>query len=131
MTNAVACLLLVASWERNADIGKLEASGLRYDPHKMTCACNLFPLGTVLSVREMHNGLSVVVVVTDRINERYSRSRLDLSRDAFDRLDGLGLGLADVCVTPISRSVVPTTIASSTRRAASISKPRSVPDARD
>ena len=77
----------------------------------LTCASWFYPLGTRLIVHEVHNGLSVVVVVTDRgPAHRLVRAgrRIDLSRPAFAVLDGLELGLADVVVEPaIPHSAIP------------------------
>ena len=90
-----AAVLCVASWERFSDDGKLAANGRAFSPKAMTCATWLFPLGTRLRVTDASNGLSVVVLVTDRTARRW-RKRIDLSPAAFSRICGLEAGLDDV-----------------------------------
>lgn len=58
--------------------GRLTANGAVYDQAKLTAAHLTLPLGTVLQVRNVHTGQTVVVEVNDRgpYSDRYS---LDLS----------------------------------------------------
>lgn len=95
MTNLVLAVVLVASWERFDDAGHLAANGGRFNPKAMTCATRQFALGTILKVTDTHNGLSCVVRVTDRPSAIYGH-RLDLSPAAFEKLNGLPLGICDV-----------------------------------
>ena len=96
MTNLVcAAVLCVASWERFSDDGKLAANGKAFSPSAMTCATWLYPLGTRLRVTDVHNGLSVLVRVTDRTARKWRR-RIDLSPAAFSVLAGLEKRLDEV-----------------------------------
>ena len=100
MTNLVAAVVLLASWERFDDSGKIAANGKPFNPSAMTCATRLWPLGTTLKVRDTHNGFAVTVRVTDRPARRFGHSRIDLSPAAFEKLNGLALGICKVTVTP-------------------------------
>ena len=88
----------LASWEQFDEAGRRGAYGIAYDPLAMTCAKRGWPTGTLLRVTERHNGLSVVVRVTDRNPARdYRRGVLvDLSAAAFAALAGRELGVAEV-----------------------------------
>ena len=107
MTNAIAlAVLLTASWERTGDSGRLTKYGGHYDPKAMTCATSLWPANTMLRVTERHNGSFVIVRVIDIPAIRFSRTRIDLSRAAFAKLDSPVLGLADVSVTPLTKGLI-------------------------
>lgn len=70
----------------------------------LTCASWDYPLGTRLKVTEIHNHLSVIVTVNDRGPARrlYRQGRkIDLSQSAFEKLDGLALGLAEVTIEKV------------------------------
>ena len=99
MTNLVVAVMMVASWERFDDHGKIAANGHRFDTNAMTCATWRFPIGTKLHVVDSHNRLFCDVVVTDRTARRF-KNRVDLSPAAFEKLNGLGLGVCDVLVMP-------------------------------
>jgi len=98
MTNLVVSILLIASWERFDDAGKIAANLRRFNPQAMTCATWCFPLGTRLHVRDAHNHLLCDVVVTDRPARRFT-NRIDLSPAAFSKLNGLEMG---VCTVEVS-----------------------------
>ena len=79
-----------------------------YDAAGYTCAAWGYPLGTRLKVTEIHNHLSVIVTVTDRGPARRlfrQERRIDLSRAAFEQLDGLELGLAEVSISVYQRKL--------------------------
>ena len=100
MTNLVAAVwFCVASYERFDDAGHLAANGRPFNPQILSCACWRYPLGSVVKITDTHNGLSVVCTVTDRPARRFADSRIDLSPAAFERLNGLALGLCEVSVT--------------------------------
>ncbi len=86
------------SWYGEAHRGKLMANGQRFDPTKLTCASWYYPLNSVLEV-EGPDHRKVRVVVTDR-GPAWSLVRqgrvLDLSASAFDRLEGLAVGVIEV-----------------------------------
>ena len=90
MTNILLAAHMVASWYNSPF-------------HGMTCATRDFPVGTHLRITEIHNRISVVVVVKERgpalwVLRRDQRVKIDLSKEAFERLDGIELGHCDVTV---------------------------------
>ncbi len=102
ITNAIAAaLVLIASHERRSDEGHTTKYGERFNPNAFTCATWLYPSNAVLKVTEIHNHFWVKVRVVDVTARRFNR-RIDLSPKAFEQLDGLALGLADVRVEQIS-----------------------------
>lgn len=96
MTNAIASLILVASWQRFSDTGKLAANGHPFCPMAMSAASWDFPLGSIVRVEEVNNHSVVVVKITDRPARRFAGKRIDLSPRAFAELDGLALGICPV-----------------------------------
>lgn len=77
------------------------ANGERFVDTNDTCANNLFPLGTVLRITNLENGKSVVVKTTDRIGKRFSKTRVDLSKGAFNKIANLESGLIKIRVERI------------------------------
>ncbi|MFI5185659.1 MAG: septal ring lytic transglycosylase RlpA family protein [Chitinophagales bacterium] len=80
-----------ASFYANKFEGRETANGEIFSQKKMTAACNVLPLGTWIRVTNLHNGLSVVVKVNDRLHYRMKRV-VDLSKAAarvLHYLDGL------------------------------------------
>lgn len=73
--------------------GKPMANGKAFTQSALTCATNMFPLGTKLRVCK--GSRSVVVKVTDRCA---SSSNIDLTTTAFKRLAPLHKGLIRVHV---------------------------------
>ena len=68
------------------------------------CASWSYPIGTMLRVTERHNGSSVIVKVVERGPGRKPLSEgvvVDLSKEAFGKLDGLELGHCEVTVKPL------------------------------
>jgi rare lipoprotein A len=59
-------------------------------------------LGTHLVVKNIKNGKEVIVVVTDRIGKRFARTRIDLSKGAFEKIADLKEGLVKVSITEIT-----------------------------
>ena len=90
--------IYLASWEQFDDYGKIAANGKPFDPNLMTCATRRWPLGTMLQVTDTHNGLSVIVRVTDVPAKRFGTTRIDLSPRAFEKLNDLPLGTCGVYV---------------------------------
>lgn len=79
-----------ASWYGPKFHGRRTASGERFDMNELTAAHPSLPFGTLLEVRNLRNGKSVVVRVNDR--GPFSKSRiLDLS---FGAAREIGLVLA-------------------------------------
>ena len=84
-----------ASWYGVQFHGRRTASGERYDMNELTAAHPSLPFGTVLEVRNVRNGKSVVVRVNDR--GPFSKSRiLDLSFGAAREIGLVQSGTAPV-----------------------------------
>ncbi len=84
-----------ASWYGPGFHGNLSASGERFNQNDLTAAHRQLPFGTLVMVRNLDNGRSVVV----RINDRgpYAGDRvIDLSAAAANVLGMLGSGVARV-----------------------------------
>lgn len=64
--------------------GRVTASRAVYDRNRMTCATNMYPLGTYLEIE--YKGRKSTVKVTDRIHPRFAKTRIDLSGAAFRSL---------------------------------------------
>lgn len=78
--------------------GRRTASGERFDMAGMTAAHRTLPFGTMVCVRSLVNGKTVMV----RINDRgpHARQRvIDLSQGAADALGMLGLGIKQVAIS--------------------------------
>lgn len=102
--------VLVASWydhESTVIEGSFDrydglmANGHLFDENAMTCATNLFDLGVVLKVTNKRNGKTVFVRVTDRISDRFGKTRIDLTIAAFKKLDNPVLGLIPIDVEEV------------------------------
>jgi len=77
------------------------ADGCRFDPARLTAASRTLPLGTSARVRNLSNGLSVVVSITDR--GPYVRGRvIDLSLAA-----ARALGAVQAGVVPVTIEILP------------------------
>lgn len=74
------------------------ANGHQFNEHADTVACRLFKLGSRLKVTNLNTGKSVIVTVTDKIGKRFAKTRIDLSKGAFQKIANLKQGLIDVKV---------------------------------
>ncbi len=84
-----------ASWYGSEFQGQLTASGERYDMHSLTAAHRTLPFNTIILVKNMNNGKTVVVRVNDRgpfVDNRI----IDLSKKAARKLGMLGAGTTNV-----------------------------------
>lgn len=72
-----------------------------FNDNLMCCANRLYPLGTMLRVTNLASGKSVIVRTTDRIGKRFARTRIDLSKSAFEKICDLDKGLCKVMVEVI------------------------------
>jgi rare lipoprotein A len=70
---------------------------------KLTCACNVLPLGTWLKVTNMRNGKSVIVKVNDRLHPKMRRL-VDLTRAAAQKLSYINSGLTRVKVEVLGKN---------------------------
>lgn len=83
-----------ASWYQ---LTSITASGERANPSAMTAAHRTLPMGTIVRVRNMSNGRSVVV----RINDRGPVSRrlvIDVTRGVAAKLGFVTKGITKVCI---------------------------------
>lgn len=62
-----------ASFYANKFNGRKTASGEIFSQKKMTCACNVLPLGTWIKVMNVENKKSVIVKVNDRLHPKMKR----------------------------------------------------------
>lgn len=86
-----------ASWYGKHFHGRKMANGDIFNKWAMTCASNLYKLGTKLRITNVHNEKSVVVTVTDRIHPKF-KNRVDLSRGAFEKIAILDKGVIKIKV---------------------------------
>ena len=80
--------------------GKKTSSGQIFNQLNMTCASNVYKLGSKLRVLNKENGKSVIVKVTDTGAFRMPRI-VDLSKAAFSQIASLTRGVANVLVEVI------------------------------
>lgn len=95
-----------ASFYANKFNGRKTASGEIFSQKKMTCACNVLPLGTWIKVTNLRNNRWVVVKINDRIHPKMKRVT-DLSRSAAERLGYISKGLTRVKVEIIDKKLIP------------------------
>lgn len=95
-----------ASFYANKFNGRRTASGETFDQKKLTCACNVLPLGTWIKVTNLRNGRSAIVKVNDRIHPKMKRI-VDLSRAAAQKLGYVSSGLTRVKVELVDKKAIP------------------------
>jgi rare lipoprotein A len=95
-----------ASFYANKFNGRRTASGEIFDQKKLTCACNVLPLGTWIKVTNLKNKHSVIVKINDRIHPKMKRI-VDLTRAAAHKLGYISNGLARVKVELVERKLIP------------------------
>lgn len=91
-----------ASFYANKFNGRKTATGEIFSQKKLTCACNVLPLGTMIKVTNLKNGRSVIVKINDRIHPRMKRI-VDLSRAAAEKLGYVSRGLTRVKVELVDK----------------------------
>lgn len=84
-----------ASYYANKFEGRRTANGEIFSQKKLTCACNVLPLGTWIKVTNLRNGKTVIVKTNDRIHPRMRRI-VDLSKAAAHQLGYVSRGLTRV-----------------------------------
>lgn len=84
-----------ASYYGNGFDGRKTASGQVFDKNKLTAAHKTLPFGTVVTVKNMSNGQTVKVTITDR--GPYAKGRIiDLSEKAAADIGMINQGVAQV-----------------------------------
>lgn len=92
----------IASFYANKFNGRKTASGELFSQTKLTCACNMLPLGTWIKVTNVRNGKSVIVKVNDRLHPKMRRVA-DLSKAAATKLGYTPQGLVRVRVDVLGK----------------------------
>ena len=92
-----------ASFYANKFNGRQTASGEIFIQNKLTCACNVLPLGTWIKVTNVRNGRSAIVKVNDRLHPKMRRL-VDLTKATAIQLGYKSLGLVRVKVEVIGKS---------------------------
>lgn len=87
-------LFSLASWYGRVLHGHRTASGERFDMFRMTAAHNSLPFGTLVQVKNLRNGRSVVVRINDR--GEMVDGRIDLSFAAAKQLKMMKSGIDQV-----------------------------------
>ena len=96
---------LIASWYSKSSLRTegtfkyskgVMANGKIFSDNAFTCACNTYPLGTLLLVTAIESGRSVIVRTTDRTNKRFKGKRIDLAKRAFMAIADIEQGIVSV-----------------------------------
>ncbi|MCW5590373.1 MAG: septal ring lytic transglycosylase RlpA family protein [Legionellales bacterium] len=90
----------LASWYGPKFNHKKTASGERFNMYQYTAASRSIPLDTLVKVKNVRNGKSIVVKVNDRGPYVHGRI-LDLSYGAARRLGMVGRGVTEVEITAV------------------------------
>jgi rare lipoprotein A (peptidoglycan hydrolase) len=111
---SVASLKKEGTWKK---CEKRMANGKRFNENALTCATRLYPLGTLLRVTRIIKGETeedditkvVIVKVTDRIGKRFAKTRIDLTKIAFEYLltenETTDIGLLKVKVEKVNNII--------------------------
>lgn len=92
----------MASFYSNKFIGRKTANGEIFNQNKLTCACNVLPLGTWIRVTNLRNGRTVIVKTNDRLHPRMKRI-VDLTKAAAIKLNFVSSGLTRVKVEVLGK----------------------------
>jgi len=87
----------MASWYHDKFHGRKTANGDIFSQKKLTCASNLYALGTWLKITNLVNGRSVLVRVNDRMSVKMKRV-VDLSKAAAQTIGIEKAGVGKVSV---------------------------------
>jgi rare lipoprotein A len=93
-----------ASFYANKFEGRKTANGEIFSQKKLTGASNILPLNQWVRVTNIHNNLSVVLRITDRMH-RNNKRLIDLSKSAAKKLKYTGYGLAHVKVEVLGKKL--------------------------
>ncbi|MCP4264598.1 MAG: septal ring lytic transglycosylase RlpA family protein [Candidatus Brocadiaceae bacterium] len=91
----------VASFISDEYVGRMTASGVRYDRNKMTAAHPMLPFDTKILVTNLRNKRTVEVVIIDRFTPSNDRI-LNVSHGAAVELDLVESGIAKIGIKVIS-----------------------------
>lgn len=90
-----------ASYYANKFNGRKTANGQRYNPKKLSAACNVLPLNTWIKVTNLRNHKSVILKINDRLSKG-NKFLVDLSKSAAKRLGFFSHGLTKVKVQQLT-----------------------------
>jgi rare lipoprotein A len=105
--NNTRILYGLASFYSNKFNGRKTANGEIFSQSKLTCACNVLPLGTWIRVTNLANGNKVIVKTNDRLHPAMKRL-VDLSRAAARKLNYESSGLTRVKVEVLGKKPLST-----------------------
>lgn len=91
----------IASFYHDKYEGRTTANGQTFRQSGMTCASNVYKMGTVLRITNKENGKSVEVRVNDTGAFKMPRI-VDLSKAAFSKIASLRKGLVQVTVEVVN-----------------------------
>lgn len=97
---STSSMMKEGSWQR---WGGLTANGEKFDEASFTCATWLYPFGTKLKVTNLENGKSVIVRVNNRINRKFAKKRIDLTKIAFKQIAPPSKGIVPVKVERVRK----------------------------
>lgn len=86
-----------ASWYGPGFHGKKAADGSTYNQNELTAAHKSLPFGTKIKVKNLENGKSVRVRITDRGPFKPGRI-IDLSKAAANAIGMINDGVVEVCL---------------------------------
>ena len=92
----------VASFYSGKFNGRRTANGEIFSQKKLTCACNVLPLGTWIKVTNIKNKKSAIVKVNDRLHPKTTRI-VDLTKADAVKLGFAASGVARVKVEVIGK----------------------------
>ena len=93
----------IASYYADKFEGRQTASGEIYYGKKLSAACNILPLGTLIRVTNLRNKKKVIVKVNDRMHPKNKRI-VDMSYSAAQLLGYTKRGLTEVRVEVLTKA---------------------------
>ncbi|MBA2330966.1 MAG: septal ring lytic transglycosylase RlpA family protein [Flavisolibacter sp.] len=93
----------IASYYADKFEGRKTASGEIYYGNKLSAACNILPLGTLIRVTNLRNKKRVIVKVNDRLHPQNKRI-VDMSKSAAEMLGYTRRGLTEVKVEVLTKA---------------------------
>jgi rare lipoprotein A len=99
----LACLSFThrATYYSDHFVGRPTTSGEIFSQNLLTCASNIYPIGTRLKLTNIENGKSVVVRVND--TGGFKRVTLDLSKKAFRKIADLKIGIVKIKIKKLCK----------------------------
>jgi rare lipoprotein A len=93
----------IASYYADKFEGRKTASGEIYYGKRLSAACNVLPLGTLIRVTNLRNKKKVIVKVNDRLHPKNKRI-VDMSKSAAELLGYTKRGLTEVKVEVLTKA---------------------------